>query len=36
LRNADSVNDLRLSIKLNSVRGKRQDLTEGTEGLTII
>ena len=36
LRNADSVNDLRLTIKLNSVRGKRQDLAEGTEGLTII
>jgi twitching motility protein PilU len=36
LRNADSVNDLRLTIKLNSQRGKRQDLAEGTEGLSIV
>jgi len=36
LRNADSLNDLRLQIKLNSVRGKSQDLAAGTENLTII
>ncbi len=36
LRNADSVNDLRLQIKLNSQRGKRQDLGAGTESLSII
>ncbi len=36
LRNADSVNDLRLQIKLNSQRGKRQDLAAGTENLTIV
>ncbi|TXT38550.1 MAG: pilU-2 [Comamonadaceae bacterium] len=36
LRNADSVNDLRLQIKLNSQRSKRQDLAAGTENLTII
>ncbi|MDD2925636.1 PilT/PilU family type 4a pilus ATPase [Rhodoferax sp.] len=36
LRNADSVNDLRLQIKLNSERGKRQDLAAGTENLTIV
>jgi twitching motility protein PilU len=36
LRNADSVNDLRLQIKLNSQRLKRQDLSAGTEHLTII
>ena len=29
LRNADSVNDLRLQIKLNSQRGKTQDLAAG-------
>ncbi len=36
LRNADSVNDLRLQIKLNSQRAKRTDLAEGTEHLTIV
>ena len=36
LRNADSVNDLRLQIKLNSQRIKRQDLAAGTENLTIV
>lgn len=36
LRNADSVNDLRLQIKLNSQRSKRQDLAAGTENLTIV
>jgi twitching motility protein PilU len=36
LRNADSVNDLRLQIKLNSRRGKAADLNAGTEHLTIM
>lgn len=36
LRNADSLNDLRLQIKLNSQRGKTQDLAAGTENLAII
>jgi twitching motility protein PilU len=36
LRNADSVNDLRLNIKLNSQRARTQDLTAGTEHLTIV
>jgi len=36
LRNADSLNDLRLQIKLNSRRGKNQDLAAGTENLAII
>ncbi|NDY91018.1 PilT/PilU family type 4a pilus ATPase [Ideonella livida] len=36
LRNADSVNDLRLNIKLNSQRSHRQDLTVGTEHLKIL
>jgi twitching motility protein PilU len=36
LRNADSVNDLRLQIKLNSQRIKRQDLAAGTENMTIV
>lgn len=36
LRNADSVNDLRLQIKLNSQRSKRRDLAAGTENLTIM
>ncbi len=36
LRNADSVNDLRLQIKLNSRRSRRQDLAAGTENMTII
>jgi len=36
LRNADSVNDLRLQIKLNSQRAKTQDLAAGTENLALI
>jgi twitching motility protein PilU len=36
LRNADSLNDLRLQIKLNSRRARSQDLTAGTEHLTIV
>ena len=36
LRNADSVNDLRLQIKLNSQRAKTQDLAAGTEHLAIV
>ena len=36
LRNADSVNDLRLQIKLNSVRGRAPDLSAGTENLVIM
>lgn len=36
LRNADSVNDLRLQIKLNSRRLRGADLASGTEHLTII
>ena len=35
LRNADSVNDLRLQIKLNSRRARNPDLAAGTEHLTI-
>ena len=36
LRNADSVNDLRLQIKLNSQRAKSQDLSAGTEHFSIV
>ena len=36
LRNADSVNDLRLQIKLNSKRAKTQDLAAGTEHMSIV
>lgn len=36
LRNADSVNDLRLAIKLESKDAKNRDLTAGTEHLGII
>ncbi len=36
LRNADSVNDLRLQIKLNSERARAGDLATGTEHLTIL
>jgi twitching motility protein PilU len=36
LRNADSVNDLRLQIKLNSQRGKSTDLSAGTENFSIV
>lgn len=36
LRNADSVNDLRLQIKLTSERGRSDNLAAGTEHLTIV
>jgi twitching motility protein PilU len=36
LRNADSVNDLRLQIKLGSQRARNADLSAGTEHLTIV
>jgi twitching motility protein PilU len=36
LRNADSLNDLRLQIKLNSQRAKTADLSAGTEHLAIV
>ena len=36
LRNADSVNDLRLQIKLNSQRAKSVDLAAGTENFAIV
>jgi twitching motility protein PilU len=36
LRNADSVNDLRLSIKLNSKDAQNRDLSKGTEHLNIV
>ena len=36
IRNADSANDLRLHIKLNSQRAKSMDLAAGTEHLTIV
>lgn len=36
IRNADSANDLRLQIKLTSVRGKNPNLAEGTEHLTVM
>ena len=36
LRNADSANDLRLQIKLNSQRARTSDLSAGTEHLTIV
>jgi twitching motility protein PilU len=36
LRNADSVNDLRLQIKLHSRRARNPDLASGTEHLTIV
>jgi twitching motility protein PilU len=36
LRNADSLNDLRLQIKLNSQRGKSTDLSAGTENFAIL
>ncbi|MCI4430301.1 MAG: PilT/PilU family type 4a pilus ATPase [Burkholderiales bacterium] len=35
VRNADSINDLRLQIKLHSKRGRQADLAAGTEHLTI-
>jgi len=36
LRNADSVNDLRLQIKLTSERGRSTDLSAGTENFSIV
>ena len=36
LRNADSVNDLRLTIKLNSKESKNRDITSGIEHLNIV
>ncbi|MCU0968562.1 MAG: PilT/PilU family type 4a pilus ATPase [Rubrivivax sp.] len=36
LRNADSVNDLRLQIKLNSQRARNKDLSAGTEHLRVV
>jgi twitching motility protein PilU len=36
LRNADSVNDLRLQIKLHSQRARSSDLTAGTEHMQIV
>jgi twitching motility protein PilU len=36
LRNADSVNDLRLQIKLNSERARSEDMSAGTEHFTIV
>ena len=36
LRNADSVNDLRLQIKLHSQRSKSSDLNAGTEHMQIV
>ncbi|ALT78342.1 MULTISPECIES: PilT/PilU family type 4a pilus ATPase [unclassified Roseateles] len=36
LRNADSVNDLRLQIKLNSERARSGDIASGTEHFTIL
>ena len=36
LRHADSVNEVRLSIKLHSKRARNLDLAAGTEHLTIV
>ncbi|MCS4511409.1 PilT/PilU family type 4a pilus ATPase [Xylophilus ampelinus] len=36
LRNADSLNDLRLQVKLNSQRAKNTDLASGTEHFAIV
>jgi twitching motility protein PilU len=36
LRNADSLNDLRLNVKLNSTRARNTDLSAGTEHLSIM
>jgi twitching motility protein PilU len=36
LRNADSVNDLRLQIKLNSKRARNTDLAAGTEHMRVM
>jgi twitching motility protein PilU len=36
LRNAESLNDVRLQIKLNSQRGRSTDLAAGTENFSIV
>jgi twitching motility protein PilU len=36
LRNADSVNDLRLAIKLHSTEAKNRDITKGIDHLNIV
>jgi twitching motility protein PilU len=36
MRHADSVNEVRLSIKLHSKRAQRSDLAAGTEHLQIV
>ncbi|HRD99094.1 MAG TPA: type IV pili twitching motility protein PilT, partial [Rubrivivax sp.] len=36
LRNADSVNDLRLQIKLQSQRARSNDLAAGTEHMRVV
>ena len=36
MRNADSINDLRLQIKLNSKRGGQTNLAKGTEHLRVM
>ena len=36
LRNADSLNDLRLQVKLHSERARNSDLAAGTEHLSIV
>jgi twitching motility protein PilU len=36
IRNADSVNDLRLQIKLHSQRARNPDLAAGTEHMSIV
>jgi twitching motility protein PilU len=36
LRSADSVNDLRLNIKLNSKESKNRDVSSGIEHLNIV
>ena len=36
LRNADSVNDLRLQFKLHSQRARNRDLSAGTEHMSIM
>ena len=36
LRNADSLNDLRLNIKLNGKNAKEKDLADGLEHLEIV
>ena len=36
LRNADSLNDLRLQIKLNSSRARNTDLAAGTEHMSLV